>query len=372
MSVLSYRILHTEASLGLGGQEIRILTELAGLIGRNHQATLVCPPSSRIRDEALRMGLPATALPIGRKNLAGLRSMSAWLRHHPVDVVISHSSTDSWLTALATRFLHPRPFLIRVRHISTPVHDNLPTRWLYQKAAGHVITTGECIRRQLIDQRGHPPERVTSIPTGIDLARFTPGDRVAARHQLGLPREPFLVGIVASMRDWKGHQILLEAFKAWARPDTRLVIVGEGDRWVEIKRRIAELDLGELVFMPGNQADVAPWLQALDLFVLPSLANEGVPQVILQAMACGLPVIGSAIGGIPEVIDHGMTGLLVPPGDVHALRQALVGLMDHPEQRLSLGLAAQRSATPRFGVEVMLDHTEELLHSCLRQNKKSW
>ncbi|MBF0321856.1 MAG: glycosyltransferase [Magnetococcales bacterium] len=127
---MSYRILHTEASLGLGGQEIRILTELAGLIGRNHQATLVCPPSSRIRDEALRMGLPATALPIGRKNLAGLRSMSAWLRHHPVDVVISHSSTDSWLTALATRFL------LRAKTRQT----------LSEKVSGRVYEPGEYLR----------------------------------------------------------------------------------------------------------------------------------------------------------------------------------------------------------------------------------
>ncbi|MBF0154025.1 MAG: glycosyltransferase family 4 protein [Magnetococcales bacterium] len=345
---------------------MRILTEVAGLIGRGHQVELVCPGSARLYEEAQRRGLPVTALPIGRKNLAGLRAMWGWLRDHPVDVVISHSSTDSWLTALAALFLRQRPFLMRARHISTPVHDNLPTRWLYQKAAGHVITTGECIRRQLIERNGHPPEQVTSIPTGIDLERFCPGERFAARRRLGLPESAFLIGIVAVMRTWKGHHILLEAFKALATSDARLVFIGDGDRWVDLQRQTADLHLGERVLMAGNQADVVPWLQALDLFVLPSLANEGVPQVILQAMACGLPVVGTSIGGIAEVIDDGKTGLLVPPGDPHVLGELLAALMSDPERCRALGLAARQGSKPRFAVDTMLDCTETLLQRCLK------
>ncbi|MBF0425313.1 MAG: glycosyltransferase family 4 protein [Magnetococcales bacterium] len=362
---MSWHIVHTEASEGLGGQEIRILTEMSGLKARGHHVELVCPPSARILEAARDRGLPVTALPIGRKGWIGLRAMHAWLRDHPAEVVISHSSTDSWLTALASQFLSRRPFLIRARHIATPVHDNLPTRWLYQRAAGHVITTSAEIREQLIVRNGHPPEQVTSIPTGIDVQRFCPGDRQQARRQLGLPADAFLIGIVAVMRTWKGHHILLEAFKELTASDPRLVFVGDGDRWEDLKRQIAVLGLGDRVRMVGNQVDVVPWLRALDLFVLPSLANEGVPQVVLQAMACGLPVIGSAIGGIAEVIDDGRTGLLVPAGDARALARALAALIDHPERRRALARAAQAGVDPRFTIATMLDRTEALLRCCL-------
>ena len=96
------KILHTEASRGWGGQEIRILTEAAGMIARGHAVELACPADARIFAEAPRYGIPAHALPIGRKNLAGLRAMRAFLRDHPCDVINTHSSTDTWLVALAS------------------------------------------------------------------------------------------------------------------------------------------------------------------------------------------------------------------------------------------------------------------------------
>ncbi|MDD5250026.1 MAG: glycosyltransferase family 4 protein, partial [Rhodocyclaceae bacterium] len=125
------RIVHTEASCGWGGQEIRILTEAQGLIGRGHQVSLLCPAEAPIFREAERYGVPAEALPIGRKNLRGWLALRRWLKHHAVDVVNTHSSTDSWLAALACAFRAEAPAIVRTRHISAAVPRNATTRWLY-------------------------------------------------------------------------------------------------------------------------------------------------------------------------------------------------------------------------------------------------
>ena len=121
-------IVHTESSLGWGGQEIRILSESQGLIARGHRVGLVCPPEARVHEEARRRGVPVTALPIGRKNLRGFLALRRWLRENPCDVVNTHSSTDSWLSALALKSLgRPCP-LVRTRHISAAVPTGAATQ----------------------------------------------------------------------------------------------------------------------------------------------------------------------------------------------------------------------------------------------------
>ena len=157
-------IAHTESSLGWGGQEIRTLTEAAGFIGRGHHVTLYAAPGSRIAAEAARFGVPVATLPIGRKRPAGVRSLVAAFRRHPVDVVNAHSSTDAWLAALACAWLdrtgHAAPVLVRTRHVSIPVPRDYATRWLYRTATTRVVTTGTALREQLIRDNGLDAARV--------------------------------------------------------------------------------------------------------------------------------------------------------------------------------------------------------------------
>ncbi|MGP1685371.1 MAG: glycosyltransferase family 4 protein, partial [Giesbergeria sp.] len=278
------RILHTEASCGWGGQEIRILEEAKGLIARGHEVTLACPATAHIFAESPRYGVPAAALPIARKNPGGLIALRRHLAQLRPDVVNTHSSTDSWLAALACATLRHGPPVVRTRHISAPVPQNAASRWLYNGAVCHVVTTGEALRRQLIEGAGVAPERVTSVPTGIDTVRFSPGDKRAARQALGLAPDGRIIGIVATLRSWKGHLFLLEAFARLARPDATLLIIGEGPMRGPIEDKIAELQLTKRVRLVGQQDKPEDWLRSLDIFCLPSYANEGVPQAIIQAM----------------------------------------------------------------------------------------
>ena len=164
-------IAHTESSLGWGGQEIRTLTEAAGFIGRGHRVTLYAARGSRIAAEAPRFGVPVATLPIGRKRPAGVRSLVAALRRHPVDVVNAHSSTDAWLAALACAWLARAgraPVLVRTRHVSIPVPRDYATRWLYRTATARVVTTGAALREQLIRDNGLDPSRVDAGRHRID------------------------------------------------------------------------------------------------------------------------------------------------------------------------------------------------------------
>ncbi len=242
-------IAHTESSLGWGGQEIRTLTEAAGFIGRGHRVTLYAAPGSRIAVEAPRFGVPVTVLPIGRKRPAGVRSLVAALRRHPVDVVNAHSSTDAWLAALACGWLartrRAAPVLVRTRHVSIPVPRDYATRWLYRTATARVVTTGAALREQLIRDNGLDAARVDSVPTGIDTATFAPLSRAAARRELGLPDAAPLAGIVATLRSWKGHRYLVDAMPRLRRRDARLVIIGDGPQRAALEAQVGQLGLGE-------------------------------------------------------------------------------------------------------------------------------
>lgn len=354
-------IVHTEASCGWGGQEIRILEEARGLAARGHHVSLLCPSESRIFEEAARFGVQAHAQPIARKTASGVAALRQWLARHRPDLVNTHSSTDAWLAALACLALNKAPPVVRTRHISAPVPNNAATRWLYARATRHIVTTGESLRRQLIESNHFRPETITSVPTGIDPERYHPGERTQARMALSAPglnvHGPLIV-IVATLRSWKGHVYLLEAIAGL--PAVTLAIVGDGPYRPTIEKKAAELALGERVFFAGHQNDVAPWLRASDLFVLPSYANEGVPQAVLQAMMSGLPVISTTVGAITEAVIDGRTGIIAPPRDANALRNAITGLLADPPRAAALGAAAREHALAHYSRDSMLDRMESI------------
>lgn len=348
------KILHTESSLGWGGQEIRVLTEARGVARRGHQVAIAAPREARIFAEAPSYGVEIIELPIARKSLAGANAVKALLAARPFDVVNTHSSTDSWLAAFAGIIARDMPPIVRTRHISSPVPRNFASRWLYARAA-RIVTTGERLRLQVIEETGADPARTISIPTGIDLDRFRPGDRDAARAALGLPAGAPIVGIVATLRSWKGHLHLLEAIAGLGRPQVRLVVVGDGPMRAALVARAAELGIADRVTFAGNQREVTPWLQSFDLFCLPSYANEGVPQALAQAMACGLAVVTTPVGSIAELVDDGRTGVIVPPSQPRALTQAIGALLDDAARRKALGQAALTEARARLGEDAMVD-----------------
>jgi glycosyltransferase involved in cell wall biosynthesis len=349
-------ILHTESSCGWGGQEIRILAEIEGLAARGHRLALACPPEARIHDEARRRGIAVAPLPIASKRPRGVLALRAWIAAQRPDVVNTHSSTDSWLAALACATLANAPPLVRTRHISAAVPRNAATRWLYQSATRTIVTTGESLKAQLVRDNGYDAACIVSVPTGVDLARFAPADPRQARARLGLPDGPLLVGIVATLRSWKGHRYLIDALGRL--PYAHLVIVGDGPQRAALEEKARAPAVAGRVHFAGNQADVVPWLQSFDVFALPSYANEGVPQALLQAAACGLPIVTTDAGAIGEVAHDGDTALVVPREDPVALSDALRRLASDAALAATLGERAAALVRARHGKDAMLDAME--------------
>lgn len=359
------KIVHTEASCGWGGQEIRIIEESLGMMARGHEVVILCPQEARIYQEAPKRGVSVEALPIGRKKIRGMLALRAWLKAHRVDVLNTHSSTDSWLAALACATLREAPPLVRTRHISAPISSNAPTRWLYTAATRHIVTTGEALRQELIRVNGFPAESITSVPTGIDPQRFTQGDKVVARQNLGLGAEGRYIGIIATLRSWKGHLFLIEAFAKLHEPDLKLLIVGDGPMREALEQKACELGLQERVIFAGQRPDPENWLQALDIFCLPSYANEGVPQAILQAMLSELPIVTTPVGAILEAVQHDQSALIVQPKDSGAIADAIKRLLADSALAKRLACQARIAACEKFSRDSMLDRMEAVFKAAI-------
>jgi glycosyltransferase involved in cell wall biosynthesis len=364
MSNHPLHIVHTEASQGWGGQEIRILTEAQGMRARAHRITLLASPTAQIFPAAQARGIPVEPMPFEKKSLKGLLSMRRWLKNNDCDVINTHSSTDSWLVALAQIGLKRHVPVVRTRHVSVKVSNRWTTRWLYGKASDRVVTTGERLRVELMTGLSLAPEHVISIPTGIDLERYsraTARPRADMRSELGIPQDALVIGIAATLRSWKGHDYLLQAFAEMASlfPSAHLLIAGDGPRRQYLRERIMP-SLAERIHLIGHREDIPDVLGAMDIFALPSYANEGVPQAIMQAMAMELPVVSTTIGAIDEAVEDGVTGFLVEPKNVEQLKTRLINLLASEELRHQMGAAARMRAESRFSLDAMSDAMEKV------------
>ncbi|MBS4099344.1 MAG: glycosyltransferase family 4 protein [Sulfuricella sp.] len=361
-------ILHTESSIGWGGQEIRILTEMAGFQRRGHRVHLLTPASAEIYPAAQARGIPVTTIPMVKKTLPALWAMRSWLAEHgrEFDVVNTHSSTDSWLAALSCATLGKTPPLVRTRHVSTAINNHASTGWLYQRATAHVVTTGEALKSQLARDNGFDPARMTSVRTGIDLAYYRPLNQTECRIDLDVDNRPTL-GVLATLRDWKGHDVLLDAWVELQAdfPDWQLIVIGDGPRRAHLEKRVREMKLSGAVRFVGNQDNVPEWLGCLDLFTLPSWGDEGVPQGIMQAMAGGLAVVSTPVGAIREAVVENVTGLMAAPRDPASLAASLGILMGDAVLRRQMGEAGLAYARENFGVDVMLDRMEGVFRQVL-------
>ena len=266
------------------------------------------------------------------------------------------------MAALAGRVSPKQPIIIRARHKSTPVTPSFRHTVLYRQLPHAVVTTGEYVRQQLIRQNGLDADRVFSIPTGVDLQRFRPSaPPTGLRESLGLEVGTRLVGTVTFLRSEKGVHIFIEAMD-WLRKEfaqLRCVIVGDGPESSTLRQLVRDRQLDSVVVFAGLREDIPGILSLLDVFVLPSL-EEGMPQSLTQALAMQCPVVASRVGGVPEVVRDGLTGLLVPAHDPRALAEKIALLLRNPEQGQRMGQAGRKAVERDYSREAMLDKTEQL------------
>jgi glycosyltransferase involved in cell wall biosynthesis len=331
------RILHTEAATSFGGQEFCIYKEMIAMRERGHHLELVCQPGAELGDRLSEAGFTVHRIVMdGAGNfLRGVVFMRRLLRRERFDVVNTHSRRDTVLAAIAAR-LAGTPLIVRTRHLAKPINSLYAYTWL----AHRVIAVSRYVRKQLLEG-GARPGSVATIHSPVVLPQVREG--ACVRDELGLPPDALVVGCVAVMRAEKGHGDLIDAFHQVCPrfPSAHLVLVGDGmPLFDQLQAKVSALGLTDRVHFTGRRQDIGNVLMALDVFALPT-HREALGTVFIEAAAMGVPVIGTDVGGVPETMQAGETGLLVPPRDPAALAAALETLLADPALRRRMGDAGR-------------------------------
>ncbi|KAF0182399.1 MAG: glycosyl transferase group 1 [Nitrospirae bacterium] len=356
-------ILHTEASDGWGGQEIRIVQESLGMMGRGHRVVIAAPEHSAIYSRARFAGIEVVRTDLHRKRFSSVSAFRSVLKKIQPDIVNTHSSSDSWVASIAIQGLFSvKPRIIRTRHLSTPIGRSLLSRVIYDVVPDAVMTTGEEIRSRMIQVNRFQADKILSVPTGIDLGRFDPESASPTIAVKG-----FAIGMLGVLRSWKGHQYFLQAIPEMKHriPSAHFFIAGDGPQKANIESAIRKQGLQDDVTMLGHCEDVPAVLASIDVLVHPSYANEGVPQSILQALAMKRPVVASDAGAISEVITDGQTGFLIQPKRPDQIAGRVVELCRNAEVRAAFGEAGRRLVEQKYSFQHMLNVIEELYRKLL-------
>lgn len=359
------RILHTESSLGWGGQENRTLNEMIGLRTLGHEMSLACQPGAKLGARARDAGFTVHETPMRNAlDLPAIWRLHRFMGLTRAEIINCHSGRDTQLAGMAARLIPRRPRIIRTRHLALPI----TSRFTYSVLPDHVVTVSRYVQRYLVSA-GIPERQLTTVATGIDLDRYArPDSSSDLRVELGIPPDTLIVGTIAILRGKKGHQQILDSAPAVLAqfPQTHFVFAGDGPQFDKIQSRIAALNLEHHVHMLGLRSDVSNLLASFDIFLLPT-HQEALGTAFIEAGAMGLPSVGTNVDGVPEVVRDGETGILVPPQDGAALIEPLCRLLADAELRRRMGTAASRLVRQYFSVASMAIGMESVYRRLLLQ-----
>ncbi|MDZ7291337.1 MAG: glycosyltransferase family 4 protein [candidate division KSB1 bacterium] len=361
------------ASASWGGMEMHVGFLSTHLAGRGHKIIPVCYPGSPLERDLQERGFTPLRLRLGGYfQPCAINKLARWLERQAVDIVHAHYSRDLWTIVPALRCSRRVP-LIFTKHIGTqkPKRDFLH-RWIYRHV-NHVVAISEVIRQNVIATHPVVAERVSVVHHGVDLSRYAPEeiDREAVRSELGLTAEHLVFGIIGRLQVSKGYLEFLEMARRLVLelPQARFLLIGEASRGESseaemILGKIREWQLEKVVQHLGFRRDIPRLLAAMDIFVFPSHA-EAFGLVLIEAMAMAKPVVSSNCDGVLDIVLDGETGLLVPPRQVEALRQAVLFLARNVEQRVQMGRRARAHVLKFFSLDRMLDAMEFIYHKAL-------
>lgn len=371
---------------GVGGTERHVMAMGKGLDPSRFDLHLACFKRwGHFLPEIEAWGCPITEYGIHRLYApATIRQqlrLARQVRRRGIDIVHAYNFYANVFAVPGARLAGAPVVLASIR--DTGVYLT-PAKKRVQRAvcrlADRVLVNAEAIRSWLVAE-GYDPGKIVVIRNGIDLAPFAGrknGGR--ARRELGLPADAPLVAVLSRLHELKGLEYFLEAAAEVGRrfPAARFLVVG--DRMTVRNREVVSenayragleaharrLGLEDRIVFTGFRLDVPDLLSEIAISVLPTL-SEGLSNTILESMAAGVPVVATAVGGNPEAVEHGVTGLLVPPRDSRQLAGAIASLLENPDLARTLGEAARRRVAERFSLDVMVRRTESLYEQLLEE-----
>ena len=360
--------LHIDTAKTWRGGQNQVLVTVLGMRAVGHRAMLVAHPRGELRSRA-EEGLEFLPLaPMTEMDLSAAWRLSRAIQQLHPDVIHAHDPHGVAMAALALSMstMPVKPPLVASRRVDFHLRGSALSRWKYRQV-DCFICASEAIRTMLIGD-GIDAARAVTVHEGIDLGHVAAAPPAPLHEELWLPHGSPVVGNVAALVAHKGQKHLIEAAALVVRqvPDARFVIAGEGELRESLEHQIKHLGLEKHVVLAGFRPDILSVHKAFDIFVMSSV-TEGLGTSVLDAMACGRPVVGTRAGGIPEVIEDGVTGILVPPRDHHAMADAIVTLLKDPGLRERMGSAGLSLADASFSAERMVQDTIRVYERIARQ-----
>jgi glycosyltransferase involved in cell wall biosynthesis len=367
------RITYLIGSLDVGGAERQLVRLANGLDPERFEPHIVTMLAGGPLQADVRPGIRVTHLSLRRLSEGRRPSRRGWLvqgfrllhrlyRHVRADSpdVLHAYLPAAYVMAALTGWAARVPVIIAGRRGLSSYHLYNSWRWrMLARLANRIIAVqlcnSEAVREYAIRREHLRRDRTMVIPNGIDLP-----DPPAPELEPAWAA-PTTAAMIANFTSYKGHATVLQAMcrVVAQRPDFKLVMFGEGKERREAERLSEELGLDGAVVFAGGRPDAARFLPRFDFLVLAS-TQEGLPNAVMEAMAAGLPQVATPVGGVPELVEHEVTGLLVPPSDPEQLAEAIIWMIDHPDQRRQMGAAARARVRAGFSTASMVARTEAL------------
>ncbi len=378
-------IIYLIDGLGMGGAE-RLMIPLLQHLDRARFLPRVAYLHARDGNPLLpdlhALHIPVDYLPVQHlRDLTALPRLRRYLQRHQADLVHTQLEFSNILGNLAAKTLHlPSVCTLHVlpsseSRLKTRLHQHL--EWLALRLfCDRVIAVSEQTREDYRARSGIPAYRLVTIYNGIDLTPFTrlqPDlERASVRSEFSLPPDVFLLITVAVLRPPKGIESMIRALPAvlQAHPNTCYLIVGDGPHRHALEQEVHTLGLTRQVIFAGMRRDIPRLLAASDLFILPTL-TEALPTVLAEAMAARLPILASAVGGIPEMVQDGLNGRLVTPGQPEDLANACIDLLSNPQARQRMGQQGWQIVQTRFNIVTQVRQLETLYEEEWRRYGRS-
>ncbi len=380
-----FKILYINKSSEIGGAETSLLL-LLKYINRNIFNPLVVLPSEGILSTKIReLGLQVFIIPL---NNIRLKKLNPWpyvstvwqlakiIKREGIVLVHANDVATNQYALIAAK-LSRVPIVSHMRGLN----DKKTVKRGFLPWADHLIANSQAVAQTYLSCSKNSTN-VSIIYNGIDLKEFSANNQLEILFckRFGIPRNILLVGIVGRIFAEKGHHILVRALSEIRKKHSNIcvAIIGpisnvvncryqrDDDFLFNLKQMITKLRLEKYIFFIEEQTDIAPVYQALDLLVLPTF-TESFGRVAAEAMAAGKPVVASAVGGVPEVVDDGVTGILVPPGDVPRLVKAILSILTNQAIAREMGIAGRKRAKALFSIEMNVSKTEKVYLEILNQ-----
>jgi sugar transferase (PEP-CTERM/EpsH1 system associated) len=354
--------MHVVYSLEPGGMEFGVVKLVNGFDRRRvRSAICATTPGGRLR-EVVAKDVPIFELTRRRGNDPSLVWRLAQLFRRERPHVVHTHAWGTLLEGLAAARLARVPLVVHGEHGTLQLKPR--QRWLQRwgwARVDQVLSVSSVLAQRIERETGFSADRVETIRNGVDAARFGGVARAEARRMLGLRDDDVVVGTVGRLVPVKDQAALVEAAAQVARRHARLrvLVAGDGPLRGALQAQIDRLNVSAHVQLLGHRSDVETVLRALDLFVLCS-TSEGLSNTILESMASGVPVIATRVGGAEELVQEGVTGLLVPPSDTNALAAAIETLTIDRARRVAMGEAARQRAESEFGLSRMIGRYEDM------------